>query len=87
MGGKRRKSADQGGREECTGRIDKDVREINLQRNQKFLSNLTYCASKVSHILKRVIMHLDGFSKPYLLGQDGSNTWYKSVRSLMTLRA
>lgn len=59
MGGKRKESRDQGGREECTGRIDKDVREIKLQRNQEILSNFTYCASKVSHILKRVIMHLD----------------------------
>lgn len=44
MGGKRRESGDEGGREGCTSGIDKDVREINLQRNKKFLSSFTYCA-------------------------------------------
>lgn len=47
MGGKRKESGDEGGREGSASRIDKDVREINHQRNKKFLSSFTYCASKV----------------------------------------
>jgi len=47
MGGKGEESRDEGGREDCSGSVDKDIREINHQRNKKFLSNFTYCASKV----------------------------------------
>ena len=47
MGGKRKESRDEGGRECCTSRIDKDVREVNHQGNVKFLSSFTYCALKV----------------------------------------
>ena len=46
MGGKK-ESRDEGGREDCIGRIDKDVGEINHQRNKKVLSNFAYCASRV----------------------------------------
>ena len=37
MGGKRKESGDEGGREDCTSGIDKDARKINHQRNEKFL--------------------------------------------------
>ncbi len=47
MGGKAKESGDEGGQEGCTSGIDKDVREINHQRNETFLSSFTYCTSKV----------------------------------------
>lgn len=45
--GKGKKAEMKTGGEGCTSRADKDVREINHQRNEKFLSSFTYCASKV----------------------------------------
>lgn len=43
MGGKGGESGDEGGWDGRSAGTQKDVREINHQRNERFLSSFTYC--------------------------------------------
>lgn len=90
VGGKGRECRDQGGRGQSAARTDKDVREINRQKNETFLSNFTYCTSKgLRHILQRLISKyvFKDFSKPHLPRWGQRHTGHMPVRSLMSLRA
>lgn len=76
--GKGKESRDEGRRAGCTSGIDKDVRDINHQRNEEVASHIALWMSSTHSLEGKQFVLLDWFSNPHLPRWDGWSTGYTS---------